>query len=109
MHATARYNRPRRMLASPGAAAIATPAECPLPMLSTPSACSPTLETCRVPVLLVAAPASGQGKTTITAALARLHARQGLRVRVFKTGRTSSTRPCLPRPAAHQCTRSIYG
>lgn len=86
MHATARYNRPRRMLASPGAAAIATPAEGPLPMLSTPSACSPTLETCRVPVLLVAAPASGQGKTTITAALARLHARQGLRVRVFKTG-----------------------
>lgn len=38
------------------------------------------------PVLLVAAPASGQGKTTVTAALARLHARQGRSVRVFKCG-----------------------
>lgn len=38
------------------------------------------------PAVLVAAPASGQGKTTITAALARLHARQGRRVRVFKCG-----------------------
>lgn len=39
-----------------------------------------------VPAMLVAAPASGQGKTTVTAALARLHARQGRTVRVFKTG-----------------------
>ena len=38
------------------------------------------------PIVLVAAPASGQGKTTLTAALARLHARQGRRVRVFKCG-----------------------
>ncbi|SDH93996.1 hydrogenobyrinic acid a,c-diamide synthase (glutamine-hydrolysing) /cobyrinate a,c-diamide synthase [Pseudomonas delhiensis] len=38
------------------------------------------------PALLIAAPASGQGKTTVTAALARLHARQGRRVRVFKVG-----------------------
>ncbi len=38
------------------------------------------------PVLLIAAPASGQGKTTLTAALARLHARAGRRVRVFKCG-----------------------
>lgn len=38
------------------------------------------------PAVLVAAPASGQGKTTVTAALARLHARQGRRVRVFKCG-----------------------
>lgn len=36
--------------------------------------------------MLVAAPASGQGKTTVTAALARLHARAGRRVRVFKCG-----------------------
>ncbi|MGJ7541319.1 cobyrinate a,c-diamide synthase [Variovorax sp. LT1R16] len=36
--------------------------------------------------VLVAAPASGQGKTTVTAALARLHARAGRRVRVFKCG-----------------------
>jgi cobyrinic acid a,c-diamide synthase len=40
----------------------------------------------RCPALLIAAPASGQGKTTVTAGLARLHARQGRRVRVFKTG-----------------------
>jgi cobyrinic acid a,c-diamide synthase len=38
------------------------------------------------PALLVAACASGQGKTTATAALARWHGRQGRRVRVFKTG-----------------------
>jgi cobyrinic acid a,c-diamide synthase len=38
------------------------------------------------PALLVSAPASGQGKTSVTAALARWHARQGKRVRVFKTG-----------------------
>jgi cobyrinic acid a,c-diamide synthase len=35
---------------------------------------------------MIAAPASGQGKTTITSALARLHTRQGRRVRVFKCG-----------------------
>ncbi len=40
----------------------------------------------RCPAILIAAPASGQGKTTVTAALARLHARQGRRVRVFKCG-----------------------
>ncbi len=39
-----------------------------------------------VPALLVSAVASGQGKTTVTAALARHAARQGRRVRVFKTG-----------------------
>ena len=35
---------------------------------------------------MVAAPASGQGKTTLMAALARLHTRAGRRVRVFKCG-----------------------
>ncbi|MBS0512548.1 MAG: cobyrinate a,c-diamide synthase [Proteobacteria bacterium] len=40
----------------------------------------------RCPALFVAAPASGQGKTTVTAALARLHSRLGRRVRVFKCG-----------------------
>lgn len=40
----------------------------------------------RCPALFVSAPASGQGKTTITAGLARLHRRAGRRVRVFKTG-----------------------
>ena len=38
------------------------------------------------PALFVSAPASNQGKTTVTAALARLHASQGKVVRVFKTG-----------------------
>lgn len=38
------------------------------------------------PALMVSAPASGQGKTSITAALARWHTRQGRRVRVFKVG-----------------------
>ena len=38
------------------------------------------------PAAFVAAPASGQGKTTITAAIARYHRNQGRRVRVFKTG-----------------------
>lgn len=40
----------------------------------------------RCPALLITAPASGQGKTTLTAALARLHTRQGRRVQVFKCG-----------------------
>ena len=38
------------------------------------------------PALLLAGIASGQGKTTVTAALARYHARAGRRVRVFKIG-----------------------
>ncbi len=38
------------------------------------------------PALFFCAPASGQGKTTITAGIARYHKNQGLDVRVFKTG-----------------------
>lgn len=38
------------------------------------------------PAVFISAPASGQGKTTITAGLARHHHNQGLKVRVFKTG-----------------------
>ncbi len=40
----------------------------------------------RCPALMVAAPASGQGKTTVVAALARLHRSRGRRVAVFKCG-----------------------
>lgn len=36
--------------------------------------------------LMISAPASGQGKTSVTAAIARHHARLGQRVRVFKAG-----------------------
>lgn len=42
------------------------------------------MRTC--PALFVSAPASGQGKTTFTAALAAYHRGMGRRVRVFKTG-----------------------
>lgn len=38
------------------------------------------------PALFISAPASGQGKTTVTAAIARYHSRLGKVVRVFKTG-----------------------
>lgn len=38
------------------------------------------------PALLIAAPASGQGKTTVVAAIARYHQRLGRKVRIFKTG-----------------------
>ncbi len=40
----------------------------------------------RCPALFFCAPASGQGKTTITAGIARYHKNQGRDVRVFKTG-----------------------
>lgn len=38
------------------------------------------------PALFISGPASGQGKTTVTAGLAQWHRRQGRKVRVFKTG-----------------------
>ncbi|MBC7209953.1 MAG: cobyrinate a,c-diamide synthase, partial [Pseudomonas sp.] len=43
-------------------------------------------ESRQCPAVLIAAPASGQGKTTVTAALARLHRNLGRTVRVFKCG-----------------------
>ncbi len=45
-----------------------------------------TVKSTTCPALFLSAPASGQGKTTITAALARLLTRQGKIVRIFKTG-----------------------
>lgn len=38
------------------------------------------------PALMIASPSSGQGKTTFTAALARAHIKQGLKVAIFKMG-----------------------
>ncbi|MBL4622494.1 MAG: AAA family ATPase, partial [Immundisolibacteraceae bacterium] len=38
------------------------------------------------PALLISAPASGQGKTTLAAGLARYYQQHGRQVRVFKTG-----------------------
>ncbi|MBE9516298.1 MAG: cobyrinate a,c-diamide synthase [Proteobacteria bacterium] len=43
-------------------------------------------DTNRCPALIISAPASGQGKTSITAAVARYHRNQGRRVAIFKTG-----------------------
>lgn len=44
------------------------------------------MQTQRCPALFISAPGSNHGKTTVTAALARFHADQGRKVRVFKTG-----------------------
>jgi cobyrinic acid a,c-diamide synthase len=51
--------------------------------------------------LLVSAPASGQGKTTVTAALAAWHVSQGRRVRVFKTGPDFLDPMILERASGH--------
>lgn len=53
------------------------------------------------PALLIAAPASGQGKTTVTAALARLHRNQGRKVRVFKCGPDFLDPMILERASGH--------
>ncbi len=45
-----------------------------------------TTKAVQCPALFVAGIASGQGKTTVTAALARFHTRHGRCVRVFKSG-----------------------
>jgi len=42
--------------------------------------------TLSVPAVMITAPASGQGKSIVTAALARLHRNAGRKVRVFKHG-----------------------
>lgn len=53
------------------------------------------------PALLIAAPASGQGKTTVTAGLARLHTRLGKRVRAFKCGPDFLDPMVLARASGH--------
>jgi len=54
--------------------------------------------------MLISAPASGQGKTTVTAALAYHYRREGLKVRVFKTGPDFID----PQILAHACGQSVY-
>ena len=56
------------------------------------------------PVLMIASPSSGQGKTAFTAALARAHKEQGLRVAVFKMG------PDYLDPMIHEvaCGQAVY-
>nr|WP_316640946.1 cobyrinate a,c-diamide synthase [uncultured Roseateles sp.] len=53
------------------------------------------------PALLISAPSSGSGKTSVTAAIARFHARQGRRVRVFKTGPDYLDPMVLKRASGH--------
>ena len=53
------------------------------------------------PALLITAPGSNHGKTTVTAALARYHVNQGRKVRVFKTG-PDFLDPMLLEHACHQ-------
>jgi cobyrinic acid a,c-diamide synthase len=55
----------------------------------------------RCRALLVSAPSSGSGKTTVTAALARHFRNQGKRVRVFKTGPDFIDPMVLERASGH--------
>lgn len=55
----------------------------------------------KCPALLISAPASGQGKTTFTAALARYHRNQGRKVCVFKTGPDFLDPMILERASGH--------
>jgi len=56
-----------------------------------------TIEHVSCPVLMIASSGSGQGKTTLTALLARLHRNKDRRVQVFKTG------PDFLDPMIHEC------
>ena len=66
------------------------------------NAYSPLSKPC--PALLITAPGSNHGKTTMTAALARYHADQGRKVRVFKTGPDFLD----PMILEHACGQPVY-
>jgi cobyrinic acid a,c-diamide synthase len=53
------------------------------------------------PAIFISAPGSGQGKTTVAAALAYLHKEQGLKVRVFKAGPDFLDPMILERASGH--------
>lgn len=55
-----------------------------------------TFMTRSVPALMMTAPASGQGKSMVTAVLARLHRNAGRTVRVFKREPYYSYLPSVP-------------
>lgn len=57
-----------------------------VPVASSPHFPEDARDVRRCPALVVSAPASGQGKTMVTAALARWQRNQGRRMRVFKIG-----------------------
>ena len=55
-------------------------------MTSSSKKATPDQVSVECPALMLTAPASGHGKTSLTAGLARYHANMGRNVRVFKTG-----------------------
>jgi cobyrinic acid a,c-diamide synthase len=55
------------------------------------------------PAMLIAAPASGHGKTTVTAALAAWHRKRGRRVRTFKIGPDFLDPMILEHASGHPC------
>ena len=65
---------------------------------------SPSTASC--PAIFISAPASGQGKTTITAGLARYHHQQGRKVRVFKTG-PDYLDPLILHRASHHAVEQV--
>lgn len=65
---------------------------------------SPDLPSRRCPALLISAPGSNHGKTTITAAIAHYHVSQGRKVRIFKVGPDFLD----PMILEHACGQPVY-
>lgn len=89
------------MIAGGGNGAMAGAPSRDAAALPIPDSRLPTPDSASCPALLISAPASGQGKTSVTAAIARWHARQGRRVRVFKTGPDFLDPMVLERASGH--------